>query len=107
MAPVRPIRGEIWWHEPPDEKPRPYLVLTRDEAIDRMAKLIAVPATRTVRNLRSEVALDHEDGMPEACVLSADNITVVRKALLTRRVTKLNPHRMSQVCEALHKATGC
>lgn len=23
-------RGEVWWHEPPDEKPRPVVVLTRE-----------------------------------------------------------------------------
>jgi mRNA-degrading endonuclease toxin of MazEF toxin-antitoxin module len=26
-------RGEVWWHEPPDDKRRPVLILTRAEAI--------------------------------------------------------------------------
>jgi mRNA-degrading endonuclease toxin of MazEF toxin-antitoxin module len=25
-------RGEVWWHEPPGEKRRPVLILTRTEA---------------------------------------------------------------------------
>lgn len=107
MASVRPARGEIWWHEPPDQKPRPYLILTRNEAIDRLTKLIAVPSTRTIRDLQSEVALDREDGMPDVCVLSTDNITVVRKALLTRRITKLSSEKMTEVCTALDEATDC
>jgi mRNA interferase MazF len=100
-------RGEVWWHEPEDEKPRPYLVLVRDEAIESLTKLVAVPTTRTVRRLPSEVALDHDDGMPSPCVLSTDNITVVQKALLTRRITKLGADRMHEVCRALAYATGC
>ncbi|MGP0103409.1 MAG: type II toxin-antitoxin system PemK/MazF family toxin [Solirubrobacteraceae bacterium] len=75
--------------------------------MDRLTKLIAVPATRTIRSLQSEVALDREDGMPGACVLSTDNIAVVRKALLTRRITELSPERMTEVCRALDKATVC
>jgi mRNA interferase MazF len=104
---VRPARGEIWWHEPPDEKPRPYLILTRNEAIDRLTKLVAVPSTRTIRHLQSEVPLDREDGMPGSCVLSTDNITVVRKALLTRRITALSPEKMTEVCRALNAAVSC
>jgi hypothetical protein len=47
-------RGEVWWHEPPDSKRRPVLILTRDEAVDRVFNVIAVPATGTVRGLATE-----------------------------------------------------
>jgi mRNA-degrading endonuclease toxin of MazEF toxin-antitoxin module len=33
--------------------------------------------------------------------VSTDNITVVRKALLTRHITTLGPERVSEVCRAL------
>lgn len=33
MAQVSPARGEVWWYERPDQKPRPVLILTRSEAI--------------------------------------------------------------------------
>lgn len=33
-------RGEVWWHEPPDSKRRPVLILTRDEAVDRVFNVI-------------------------------------------------------------------
>ncbi|HEY7953217.1 MAG TPA: hypothetical protein VID70_09525 [Solirubrobacteraceae bacterium] len=42
-------RGEVWWYESPDEPPRPWVILTRDEAIDRLTKILAAPATRTIR----------------------------------------------------------
>jgi len=100
-------RGEVWWHEPEDDKPRPYLLLVRDEAIDSLNKLVAVPATTSIRQMPTEVPLDHEDGMPEPCVLSTDNITIVRKVLLTRQITKLGPDKMHQVCRALALATSC
>jgi mRNA-degrading endonuclease toxin of MazEF toxin-antitoxin module len=45
--------------------------------------------------------------MPGACVLSTDNITVVRKSLLTRRITELGPEKMAEVCKAFDKATDC
>lgn len=100
-------RGEVWWHEAPDEKPRPYLVLTRDEVIPVVGQVLAVPATRTMRHIPSEVRLDTSDGMPSECVLSLDNMTLVRQYLLVERICVLGPHRMREVCDALAFATAC
>ena len=61
-------RGEVWWHEAPDERRRPYLVLTRDEVIPFLTQLIAVPITRTIRGIPTEVPLDRSDGMAVECV---------------------------------------
>ena len=100
-------RGEIWWHEAPEEQRRPYLVLTRDEGIPVLNQLLAVPATRTIRNIPTEVRLDESDGMPVECVLTLDNLRVVRKGLLTTYLTTLSPTRLRAVCEALAFATAC
>ena len=100
-------RGEIWWYEEPDRNPRPHLVLTRDEAIPVLATLLAVPATRTIRRIPTEVALDEQDGMPAACVLTIDNLTTVEQTYLTSRITVLDPTLMHQVCVALAFATAC
>jgi len=100
-------RGEIWWHEPPDQKPRPHLIMTRDEAIPVLNWVVAVPSTSTVRNIPSQVLLDRSDGMPDECALTFDNIRVVRKAYLTRRITTLPAHRWQEVCEALNVALAC
>lgn len=100
-------RGEVWWHEAPGEKARPVLVLTRQAAVDAMARVLAVPATTTVRGIPSEVAVDESDGMPRACVLALDNTAPVRKAHLSRLVTRLGPERLAEVCLALRDATDC
>ena len=49
-------RGEVWWAEHPDAGRRPYLVLTRQAAIPVLNRVLAVPATRTVRGIPTEVA---------------------------------------------------
>lgn len=69
--------------------------------------LIAVPITRRIRSIPTEVFLDRSDGLPFECVVSVDNIQVVRKAHLVRRVSSLSPERLVQVCDALRFAVNC
>jgi mRNA interferase MazF len=97
----------VWWHEAPEERRRPYLVLTRNEGIAVLNQVLAVPATRTIRDIPTEVRLDVADGMPAECVLTFDNLRVVRKSMLVARVTTLGPTRLREVCEALAFATAC
>lgn len=97
----------MWWVEDPDAAPRPFLVLTRQAAIGLLHSVLAIPATRTARGIPSEVALDRDDGMPEECVLTLDNMTLVPKVLFRERITRLSSERMREVCRALALATGC
>jgi mRNA interferase MazF len=69
--------------------------------------VLAVPATRTPRQIPTEVALDSTDGMPDECALSLDNIRRMPKTLFTTRITRLSTERMNEVCRALAVATGC
>jgi len=100
-------RGEVWWYEDPRAGRRPFLILSRDEAIPVLNQVLAVPATRTVRGIPTEVELDGSDGMPSPCVLATDNTTLIRVALCTRRITRLAPQRVQAVPEALATATAC
>jgi mRNA interferase MazF len=100
-------RGEVWWYEDPRAGRRPYLILTRQEAIPVLNQLLAVPATRTIREIPTEVRLGDDDGMPAECVLALDNVTTIRRALCTERITQLSQARMREVCESLRVATGC
>jgi mRNA interferase MazF len=100
-------RGEVWWLEDPDTGRRPACVLTRQAAIPVLAKLLVVPATRTVRGLPTEVPLTREDGMPQDCALSFDNLITVRQSLLTERITTVPVERLDELCDALRAATGC
>jgi len=91
----------------PGTKPRPACILTRDEAIPVLRRVLVAEATTTRRGVPTEVGVDESDGMPRSCVLSLDNIHVTSKALLSDRITTLSPARMTEVCEALRIATGC
>jgi mRNA interferase MazF len=100
-------RGEVWWVEHPDAGRRPACVVTRDAAIPVLRAVLVAPATRTARGIPTEVALGPDDGMPEDCVLTFDNLTSVPKALLTERITHLREARIDELCLALRAATGC
>ena len=100
-------RGEVWWYEHPEAGRRPFLILTRTEAVPVLNQLLAVPATRTVRGIPTEVALDVDDGMPEACALTLDNVSLIRKSLCTEMITRLSAEKLQAVCEALGAATAC
>jgi mRNA-degrading endonuclease toxin of MazEF toxin-antitoxin module len=99
--------GEIWWYEPPGEKPRPVAILTRNEAIGRLLDVIAMPATGAIRRWPNEVEIGVEDGMPIECVLVAENTLSAEKAFLVERITSLSPQKMTEVCAALVSATSC
>jgi mRNA interferase MazF len=70
MAALSPSRGEVWWYHRPEQKPRPVLVITREEAIDNLHEILVVPATSTMRRIATEVSVDRDDGMP-SCIRSA------------------------------------
>lgn len=100
-------RGEVWWYERPETGRRPYLILTRTEAVAVLNQILAVPATRTIRGIPTEVPLDTDDGMPESCVLTLDNVSLIRPAFCTSLITRLGPDKLDLVCEALRRATAC
>lgn len=100
-------RGEVWWAERPDLGRRPVLVLTREDVVGSLAAVLVAAVTSHRRDLPTEVALDGDDGMPRACVVSLDNVSTERKAHLVERITRLGPDRMADVCSALARATGC
>jgi len=82
-------------------------VLHRNAAIGVLAEILVCPLTRTIRGIDTEVPLDQRDGLPEACVVSLDNLVMLPVSYLTERITKLGPERMADVCAALDVATDC
>jgi len=73
-------RGDLIWADlgPPAGR-TPVCVLTRDAAIEVLAALTCAPITRTIRQIRSEVEIGFEEGLPEACVINCDNLVTVPK----------------------------
>ncbi len=104
---TEPLRGEVWWGEIEGVGRRPFLVMTRSAAIPVLHNLLAVPVTRTVRNLPTELPLGPDDGMPSDCAASFDNMRVVPKAYLVDRQCALDAVRMIEACVALRAAVDC
>lgn len=104
---TEPAQGEVWWGETPEEKGRPYLVLTRDEAIPLLRTILVAPVTRTVRGIPTEVPLGQEEGLPTEGVASLDNVLTFPKSMLVRRIGVLSATRRGEPCEALRAALDC
>jgi len=100
-------RGEVWWVERPDVGRRPHLILTRDAAVPVLSTLVAVPATRTIRSIDTEVELGPGDGMPDRCALTLDNLRAIHKEYFIEPICTLSSELMARVCKALDRATGC
>jgi mRNA interferase MazF len=99
-------RGEIFWAEfgAPAGR-RPVCVLTRDAAIEVLSAVTCAPITRTVRGIRSEIEIGPEEGLPEVCVISCDNLITLPKSLLTGRpVGELDLEKRSALDRALRYA---
>jgi mRNA interferase MazF len=102
-----PHRGEVWWGEVENVGRRPFLILTRDGAIPVLSRLVCAPITRTIRGIPTELALGRNDGMPEDCVASFDNLLTLPKAALTKFVTALTIDNRLEMCRVLRIAMEC
>ncbi len=98
-------QGDIWWAESELGR-RPVLVVTRNEAIPVLNRVVVAPITRTVRGIASEMPLDSDDGMAHPCAASFDNLRVVSKAHLTERVGSV-AHRRAEMCAAMAAMADC
>ena len=99
-------RGDIVWADlgPPAGR-RPVCVLTRDAAIAVLAALTCAPITRTIRGIHSEVEVGHAEGLPEASVITCDNvITIPADSLDDRRVGHLDLRARADLDRALRYA---
>ena len=102
-----PRRGELWWGEAPDQKGRPFLVLSRDEAIPVLGAVLVAPITRSVRGIRSEMRLSAADGMLTDCAASFDNVLTFPKAMLIRRMGMIGVGRIHELGAAMRAAIDC
>lgn len=100
-------RGEIRWYtfRPPDKR-RPVLILTRNEVIDHLNEIIVAPATRTIRGLTTEVVLTVDEGMPVACALNFDHVSLAQRNRIGPVLCTLMETRWTEVRRALLVACG-
>ncbi|MDA8035310.1 MAG: type II toxin-antitoxin system PemK/MazF family toxin [Actinomycetota bacterium] len=97
-------RGEIWLAEL--DKRRPVVVLTRDPMGRVLHSVIVGPVTSTIRGLTTEVRLSEADGLRRPCVVNLDNLQLVSRARLVRRVARVAPDTLRAICAAVGEAIG-
>lgn len=102
-----PRQGEIWWGETPDEKGRPYLVVSRNCVIRVLRVILVVPVTRTTRSIPTELTLGPEEGLLVESVATFDNLRLFERTLLVRRLGALDVSRRPELCAALRATADC
>jgi mRNA interferase MazF len=100
-----PAQGEIWWAEAEDKR-RPVLVVTRNEAIPVLTGIVVAPVTRTVRSIPTEILLTDEEGLNVECAASFDNLQRIRRSALVERIGRLGPRRQ-EICRSLGALADC
>jgi mRNA interferase MazF len=100
-------RGDVWFADVPGDKPRPVLVLTRDPLGGILHSVICAPITSTIRGLSTEVAVSTDAGLVRDSVANFDNVFLLRRARLRRRLGRASESTMAAACDALERATGC
>lgn len=100
-------RAELWWGESPDEKGRPYLVVSRDAANAVMNRVLVAPVTSRVRGAPSELPLGRAEGLPLDSVASFDNLRPFPTSMLVRRLGTLDAQRSHEICVVAGATLDC
>jgi mRNA interferase MazF len=99
-------RGDVWLAEV-GGKPRPVLVVTRDEVIDVRANITVAEITTQARGLAVEVSVDTDAGIDTPSVINCDGLHTVSQRRLTKQLGSVDDHTLEEVCGALATALGC
>jgi mRNA interferase MazF len=102
-----PRRGDVWFADVPGDKRRPVLVLSRDPMGQILHSVICAPITSTVRGLATEVALGSEAGLVHGSVANFDNVFLLARRRLVRRLGRASRSAMDAACNAMANAVGC
>jgi mRNA interferase MazF len=89
------------------DKTRPVVVMHRDFAGRFLGSVLVTPLTTTIRDIPTEVRLGRADGIDRDCAASLDNLTLLTKDRLERRLAQLDASRMDDLYAALGIALGC
>ena len=105
--PALPRRGEVWLADIAGDKVRPVVVMTRSTVIRHLHSVVAAPVTSTVRSIPSEVPVGLAEGLLHDSVANFDNIQLVPRRWLIRRIGSLGDAKLTEACGALAQSTGC
>ena len=105
MSEPRPRRGEVWLARL--DKVRPVVILTRDPMGGFLHSVLAAPVTATVRGISTEVPVNPLDGVRVDSVANLDNLQLLARSRLVRRVGRARTVTMTAMCAALAVAVDC
>lgn len=99
-------RGEVWLAAV-GRKPRPVLIVTRDEVLDVRANVTVAEITTQARGLAVEVPIHPDAGLDQSSVINADGLHTVSQRNLTQRLGTVDDPTLDTVCGAIAIALGC
>lgn len=100
-------QAELWLLETPNQKRRPVLVVSRDEAIPALNNIVVAPVTSTIRDIPTCVPVGRDAGIDHDSVASFDNLATVPKSVLTVRLGSLGAGGRRLICDALGAMADC
>jgi mRNA interferase MazF len=93
--------------ETPNQKRRPVLIVSRDEAIPVLNNVVVAPVTRTLRDIPTCIRVGPDEGIDHESVATFDNLAAVPKSVLTTRLGQLGVEGRRQICDALDALANC
>lgn len=95
-------RGELWVAAV--DKVRPVLILSTFTGLNEIQ---VIPVTTRIRGLATEVLVGPDNGLPDDCVLNAQQLQLIPFNVFSVRIGELDPQKLSDVCRAVKAAIGC
>jgi len=81
--------------------------MSRDPMGRILHSVICAPVTSTIRGLSTELPLGTDAGLAHDSVANFDNIFLIDRRHLLRRLGRCDPAAMRAACERLAIAVGC
>ena len=99
-------RGEVWLADV-GRKPRPVVVVTRDDVLAVRANVTVAEITTQPRGLAVEVPIDADAGVDQPSAINCDGLHTVSQRRLTRRLGIVDGDVLDGICAAIAAALGC
>ena len=100
-------RGELWIADlPRPDKPRPVVLVSREEAYSIREVITVAPVTTRVRDIASHVRVGRDDGLEREGAINCDRLATIHRSQLKSRIARLRPDKLAELDDALHFALG-
>ena len=99
-------RGDVWDATIPQVGTHPVVIVTRDTALPVLSSAVCALVTSTFHGHVAEVAIGRNEGLDHDSAVNCDNLFTLPKDVLTRRLGRLGPAKLTQLDRALIVALG-